>query len=450
MLLRFVVSNFKSFAEEVDFNLLPYERLKSHKHHVYEAPGVNLLKAAAVYGANGAGKSNLVEAFKYLQLAVVSDTFDYPYLGHRLKPELQDGPMHFELEFLYENQFYAYLLEVDQKGILEECLYKIHPPSTRQDILFERTRRSDGKIVLSIDESIANTERDRLLVQVYSQEILTSHIPFLRQISERQHFSEIGDVFNFFTDHLLLVFPNSRLPVLTQLFMDDNHFIRTVNNIFSELDTGVRHLELRSTTFEEYYGIEDRGLRPLLLQEFEDDDDYVVHPDEEDDVIITKDANGNLYTHRIVLIHQGEQGELHEFEINDESDGTKRILELLPFMISLYYPGQIVIIDEIGRSLHHNLLKELSRLMMKHSLAGQLIFTTHDANLLDLSIFRQDEIWFVDKDRTGASRAYPMSDFKPRHDLDVRKGYLNGRFGGVPALDQLENMQLELDYATPK
>ena len=74
---------------------------------------------------------------------------------------------------------------------------------------------------------------------------------------------------------------------------------------------------------------------------------------------------------------------------------------------------------------------------------GQLIFTTHESNLLDLKLFRQDEVWFMEKDETGSSRAYPLSEFKPRYDLDIRKGYLNGRFGAIPFLGNLKDLNWE-------
>ena len=108
------------------------------------------------------------------------------------------------------------------------------------------------------------------------------------------------------------------------------------------------------------------------------------------------------------------------------------------------------IIDEIERSLHPSLIKQLVETLLKtEDLKGQLIFTTHESNLLDLTVLRSDEIWFMEKDpQTGASDCYSLTSFKPRVDLDIEKGYLNGRFGAIPFLGNLRNLTLnDLEYA---
>jgi hypothetical protein len=100
----------------------------------------------------------------------------------------------------------------------------------------------------------------------------------------------------------------------------------------------------------------------------------------------------------------------------------------------------VFFIDEMDRSLHPSMTKELIRYFLSQATKGQLIFTTHESNLLDLEIFRQDEIWLTEKDASGATKIYPLSDFKPRYDLDIRKGYLAGRFGAIPFLGNLKDL----------
>jgi AAA15 family ATPase/GTPase len=108
------------------------------------------------------------------------------------------------------------------------------------------------------------------------------------------------------------------------------------------------------------------------------------------------------------------------------------------------FENSVVVIDEIDQSIHPSLLKSLIRkIMNEERMNGQLIFTTHESNLLDLDIFRQDEIWFAEKKSTGETSLYSMSDFKPRYDLDVRKGYLNGRFSAIPFLGNLMDLKWE-------
>jgi hypothetical protein len=147
--------------------------------------------------------------------------------------------------------------------------------------------------------------------------------------------------------------------------------------------------------------------------------------------------------HKIITQHKGKEEKAVPFEMNEESDGTLRLFDLLPAVELLIHEEAVVFIDEIGRSLHPTLIKEFLQLYLGRRTKGQLIFTTHESNLLDLKLFRQDEIWFVEKDKAGSSRTYPLSEFKPRYDLDIRKGYLNGRFGAIPFLSNLKDLNWE-------
>ena len=126
-----------------------------------------------------------------------------------------------------------------------------------------------------------------------------------------------------------------------------------------------------------------------------------------------------------------------EFDLEDESDGTQRLLDLLPMLFAMDKKAtNIYIVDEIDRSLHTRLSKYLLNLFLNSSADtnNQIIYTAHDVNLIDLNSFSQDEIWFVEKKLTGETAIKPMSDFNINKDSDVLKAYLNGRFGAVPVI----------------
>jgi uncharacterized protein len=126
--------------------------------------------------------------------------------------------------------------------------------------------------------------------------------------------------------------------------------------------------------------------------------------------------------------------------LKEQSDGTQRMLDLIPTVNLIEQGEEVVFIDEIDRSLHPKMVKEFLTFLMSRKTKGQLIFTTHESHLLDLDIFRQDEIWFTEKNDVGATQMYPLSDFKPRYDLDIQKGYLAGRFGAIPFLGNLKDL----------
>jgi len=144
--------------------------------------------------------------------------------------------------------------------------------------------------------------------------------------------------------------------------------------------------------------------------------------------------DGRPVVKKAVSYHIGSTGEKVKFELWEESDGTLRLLDFIPFMYMLERLPVTVIVDEIDQSIHPVMLKELvTRIQKNPKNIGQLIFTTHEVNLLDADLFRQDEIWFVEKNH-GASHFYRLLDFDTRTDLDIKKGYLAGKFGAIPFL----------------
>jgi len=141
------------------------------------------------------------------------------------------------------------------------------------------------------------------------------------------------------------------------------------------------------------------------------------------------------------LKHLSDKNAFIEFYLNEESDGTNRLLDYIPAFQDMIFRNKVYIIDEMERSIHPLLIKELiSKYSLDNNTKGQLIFTTHESNILDQEILRQDEIWFIEKDKKGRSDMYPLSEFKEHHTKDIKKGYLNGRYGAIPFLGNLKDL----------
>ena len=139
--------------------------------------------------------------------------------------------------------------------------------------------------------------------------------------------------------------------------------------------------------------------------------------------------------------HENKEGETIQFDLSEESDGSRRLIDYLPFLILTLAGDNTFIIDEIERSIHPLLIKEIvEKFSTDNTTKGQIIFTTHESNLLDQQIFRQDEIWFVEKDSSGSSDLYSLCEFKEHNTKDIRKGYLNGRYGSIPFLANLKDL----------
>ena len=155
MLLRFVAQNFLSIADEVELNMFPAPRLRKHPNHVYQTPEVDLLKAAAIYGANGAGKSNIVKAMEYLKQIVIDGDISNPFENNEIKfklsEEFQNKPTHFEIEFKQNEKYYSYGIDFDENVIHEEWLYELNIKTEKDELIFER-KLIDDKTKLNLHD----------------------------------------------------------------------------------------------------------------------------------------------------------------------------------------------------------------------------------------------------------------------------------------------------------
>ena len=170
---------------------------------------------------------------------------------------------------------------------------------------------------------------------------------------------------------------------------------------------------------------------------------------------ILKDSHNNVQVFRFLTTHKLKNDtRTIDFDLNDESDGTNRVLDLIPFLLEVSNPHSTVIIDELDRSLHPELSRKLLEVFfeMSKNVDSQLIVTTHESSLLDLTLLRRDEIWFTEKNSDGESKVYSLEEYKPRFDNEVRKAYLMGRFGGTPNIENVHNLNWQTtqkaDYAT--
>jgi hypothetical protein len=148
---------------------------------------------------------------------------------------------------------------------------------------------------------------------------------------------------------------------------------------------------------------------------------------------------------RIVALHDCGTEKAARLLLHEESDGSRRLLKLLPFLYRLTRQAGVIVIDELERSMHPMLARKFIEFFLKaaDNSESQLIFSTHESTLLDLDLMRRDGIWFTEKDQEGATHLYSLADFKVRKDLRIEKGYLEGRFGAIPFLGGIDRLMEE-------
>ncbi|MEZ4888516.1 MAG: ATP-binding protein [Chitinophagales bacterium] len=451
MLIRFVVSNFLSFAEETEFNMLTGS-VRRKKDHEYHFGDLSLLKTAAIYGANGAGKSNLVKAIGLLQKIVTTGEWNYftDIQTFRLNPDYAEKPTSFEIEFVMEGKSYSYGLSLFQNVIVEEWLYLTN--FGKEDILvFNRTTNQDGITKIEVNDKYFQSAKDKLRIKLYEDELLLNDKPLIKQLAEaKQVFEEVEEVNNWFIDSLLILSPLSKPTEIVKYMAINKNFRTFIGKFISSLNTGISGIGVQTYSINDFFGKNEKEKIEDVSNQVKNKGNAILKRSDSLEEVLAVEENNNVLIKRFYTKHFDGKGNEYSFLLPEESDGTKRLIDYIAMFFMYLHDEVVFIIDEIEISIHPYLLKELlSKIMSNENSKGQLIFTTHESHLLDQEIFRQDEIWFTEKDKGGATNLYPLSDFKVRFDLDIRKGYLNGRFGAIPFLADLENLNWN-DYAEEK
>ncbi len=439
MLVRFIVSNFLSFREEVEFNML-VGAFKTHQNHIHEGP-VKTLRASAIYGANGAGKSNLIKSIEFLQNVVKDNGLvgSVEHLKYKLNDENINKPISFEVEFIIAKKVYAYGVSFNRNLVIKEWL--IESGISKDDkLIFNREINKAGKIVITLADKYSKTQKQKLLIELIRDNLLKSSELLLCK-DEVLKIKEITEFKSKILDDLVIIHPNSKFGGLVPSLTTSENFRTFANNLLETFDTGVCELAVENVDFDKFFGEDDEVLKSNLINELVLGHNILLN-DNGKGVLVTSDAQGNYIVKKVVSNHIDNHGKKVAFELDEESDGTQRLLDFIPAFSAILDQKVTYIIDEIDQSLHPALLKALvKKIMDEENVEGQLVFTTHESNLLDLDIFRQDEIWFVEKSKSGnSSTIYSLSEYKPRYDLDIRKGYLKGRFGAIPFLASLEEL----------
>jgi uncharacterized protein len=443
MLVRFLIRNFLSFREETEFNMLSSGDQKHHRNHIYGFRSIGLLKTAALYGANGAGKSNFFKAIDVFQETVVSGEADafQRVSKYKLDPDNLLMPTSFEIEFVKGGKSYLYGYSYSDDAILEEWLFLSGLGKT-DEVLFHRVQDQGASKVL-FSERYKKSAKDRNILDFIEGNLLKSNNLLIKVLNElKEGFAEVKSAFEWFEDDLIVIFPHSTADAIIPQFIHSSSFKHFVNDSLCSFHTGIESLDINTIPIEDYFGQNDSKIYEKIKKDLANKKAAFIglraynHTEQ----IVATMEDGIPVIKRVIGKHKKRDGNLVDFYLTEESDGTNRLLDLVPAMFQFLTSESVVLIDEIDQSIHPVLLKEIVRkIVSSDKTKGQLIFSTHEANLLDQSIFRRDEIWFVEKD-FGETKMYPLSDYDIRFDLDIRKGYLNGRFGAIPFIGNLSEL----------
>lgn len=419
MLVQFKVKNFKSFRDEQTLSMVASsdKTLPDNVFATEALGGKNLVRSAVLYGANASGKSNLIDAIGFVMDFVKGSTRiepggRIPVQPFRLDKDSARSPSEFELTFIHEGIRYQYGFSVDHQRVREEWLIAF--PQRRPQTWFERTWTPNGEEEYDWYFGPGLKGEKNRLAKVTRPNVL-----LLTVAAEFNH-EQLSEVYRWFSLHLRVV--NAT----------------TMDTTFERL-TARQALEDDSfyTLLQNFLQIADLGIVDLTIQE--SPQTIVLHKPDMSDIPISSISIRRGTEYDIQLVHQAESSapSAASFSIEDVSLGTRRLFGMGFPWIDTLRTGCILVVDELDSSLHPSIVRAMVKMFHNSTINArnaQLVFNTHDVTLLDTSLFRRDQVWFVEKDTGGASHLYPLLDYGPRKHEALEKGYLMGRYGAIPFL----------------
>lgn len=383
MLLEFSCSNFKSIKEKVTFSAIATDNIKNEKY-LKKFDDFRVLHTSVIYGPNGAGKSNIFKGIGFMRDLVIKSRENRP--GEVLKQPTHkmahDKKSEFNMQFIINNIRYAYEFVLKDNLVDEEYLYYFEDKNPVK--VFER---EEGEVCLG-----EKFEKNKVLLEIIENEIGDNKL-LLSCIGDKSDIFEINNAFLFFKEYLVI--QNSDVKTerknCIKVMMENEKMRELIISVFRELDSDIKDIKIESSG----ENLDDKGRRiKFVYDEFETD----------------------LY--------------------KEESTGINKLFDLVLPIVESFINGKVMIVDEIELNLHRNIAYKIISLFNTHlpNYSDQLIFTSHDISLLNLNLFRNDQIWFAQLGKGRATELYSLVEIKNiRADENIAKGYIMGRYGAVPS-----------------
>ncbi|MDE6888338.1 MAG: ATP/GTP-binding protein [Eubacterium sp.] len=452
MLIRFNVKNFLSFSEREDgkseeFSMIA-GKVRSKREHIYEDGKIKLLKFAAVYGANASGKSNLVKALDFMRKTVVLGLPE-GHTDHYCKAaaESKEKESYFELEILLNEKYYAYGFEMilNQSRFISEWLVEL-TSDNKEKLIFSRDINKGTYELGGEVKTKGLIEKLNVYAEDIQQDGSVLFLSIMNQNKKTlyQQFEQAAifqDVYQWIKNNMDINYPDR--PISDYSYMAETENVEKICRMIAAFGTGIKDFQMVEVPVEKVLGHLPKRIQEDLLTDIEKktvemkaDMDVngigIIMRSYRDFFILNIDKEENITCKTIKFSH-GKKNIL--FELSEESDGTVRLLDLLEVLLS--GKGKTYIIDELDRCLHPSLTYKFVETFLELASEKniQLIATTHESRLLDFDLLRRDEIWFVNKRKSGESDIYSLEEYNARFDQKIDKAYLEGRYGGVPVFN---------------
>ena len=405
MLLEFSCSNHRSIRDEILFSAIAGSD-KTHAENIEKAADVEVLKSSVIYGANGSGKSNFIDAIAFVKNLVSNSINHQPGQGILQVPHKLEGyerKSNYKIQFVVDAIRYAFGFSLRNMLVVEEYLYYF--PNGRQTKIFER----DGE-----EYSAGRNFRNRFNS---CKDVLKPNRLMLSCAANFSSVDEVTAAYRFFNDELVIYNSGNQ-----ENWM--NYSLHQINTNEKVKATVLKFLDALGTGIKDIYvDIKKEDLDVSHLPPFLSDEFKKILLQEKIDAISAK------------VLYEGFETDL----ISEESTGIKKLFGILCPFIDIIANGKVLVCDELESNLHESLLFGLVKQFVntRGSKPAQLIFTTHETGLLNLDLFRRDQIWFTEnKSADRSTDLFSLTEIRNvRKDENFGKGYIAGKYGAIPMLN---------------
>lgn len=424
MLVEFKVNNFRSIKDTATFSMLTSSK---DEENCFEVRNYNLLKSSIIYGANASGKSNLLKAMAFMgrlvlnRYKIMQSTDLLPHDPYRLSVETENESSTFEIVFFIDEIKYRYGFETDSEVVYSEWLYA-DEKGKEAKLFFRDVEESNYVNPNKFKEGYAFFNKKEEKIKIAKNQL------FIWKCDREDDATISKSILNWFNQfNMIDGMEHDGYINFTMKKMEEEAFRKKIIELVKTADIGIDDIQLE----EEDMPIEAIAKLPL--------------PDDVKAKIINEKGWKSV---SLNTIHQkfdkdGQAIGNVVFELNeDESKGTRKFFAMSAPILDTLKNGKILIIDELDASLHPILTQYLIKLFHDEKInteKAQLIFATHDTNLLKPELFRRDQIWLTEKDKYGATTIFSLAQFKNvRKNEDFEKQYIQGKYGAIPYLSKFE------------
>ena len=339
MLIRFAIKNLYSFKDETEFNLNP-SKAKRLSHHKYSKSGIEILKLTALYGANGSGKSNLIRSISILKTMILSGSIPNDLTSQKFK--LSDAsraePVEFAIEFIADSTIYYYTIAINHGKIIDENFSTTNPLQD-DEIIFSRKLEHEKTTISFYKEFYYNSE-NILLKKIIESDLLKPNQPLISLLNtiSNNAFKDIKKAYYWFENGLTVLYPETKASGLVLEIASKESFKEFANELMCSFNTGISKLKVEVKKIEELFGNDNQTFVDDIKEALKNNPEKaigIMHKTKRLEEIVFVNNGQNILAKRLLFEHKDDKNQNVSFLFDEESDGTKRLLEYLPFLNSI-------------------------------------------------------------------------------------------------------------------